>query len=379
MDLPPSGWYPDPYGVPGLLRWWDGTVWTDHTCAETAPAATSVRAADPTRVEPGMQLAVMRPPTGPRTEPQPAIPDSYDDTRVLTVDNTTWAGLAGGGYAGGYGPGGYGPPGYSGDDRRRKLLLYGGLTGGVAAACAVVALVVTSMNSSAQPPSAPPAVPATVAASASAAASPSPSVTPSASPSPTATAMSTVTDATSGLTYGQLPTPWAPGCPATLNNPQVFTWAAGESAVAGQVSNGQTTWYGTACSGTLPAQYGYTGTADLENVTNALANAFNGAYYAALPHNFAEVQSQPVAVSGHPGWEIKFLQTYTSPQGMAWTNELGAVVVTDPGNGAAPAVFYVSVPGNLNEANVDTLVSSLQLTPPTPQPSATPSAPQPSQ
>ena len=31
MDLPPSGWYPDPYGTPSLLRWWDGSVWTQHT------------------------------------------------------------------------------------------------------------------------------------------------------------------------------------------------------------------------------------------------------------------------------------------------------------------------------------------------------------
>ena len=25
----PPGWHPDPYGSPGL-RWWDGTVWTEH-------------------------------------------------------------------------------------------------------------------------------------------------------------------------------------------------------------------------------------------------------------------------------------------------------------------------------------------------------------
>ena len=52
---------------------------------------------------------------------------------------------------------------------------------------------------------------------------------------------------------------------------------------------------------------------------------------------------------------------------------MGAVVVADSGTGAAPAVFYVSVPGNLGESNVDTLVSSLQLSV-TPQEAASASA-----
>src|SRR5215469_13406444 len=38
MDMPPSGWYPDPYGVPDLLRWWDGSTWTQHTHRGSAPA-----------------------------------------------------------------------------------------------------------------------------------------------------------------------------------------------------------------------------------------------------------------------------------------------------------------------------------------------------
>ena len=51
MDLPPSGWYPDPYGVPGLLRWWDGSTWTQHThpdgpeTTDTAQPATTVEPA----------------------------------------------------------------------------------------------------------------------------------------------------------------------------------------------------------------------------------------------------------------------------------------------------------------------------------------------
>ena len=29
----PAGWYADPHGTPNLLRWWDGSQWTDHTHA----------------------------------------------------------------------------------------------------------------------------------------------------------------------------------------------------------------------------------------------------------------------------------------------------------------------------------------------------------
>jgi hypothetical protein len=43
-QVPPSGWYPDP-SRPELLRWWDGTAWTDQTQAATTlpppPAMTS--------------------------------------------------------------------------------------------------------------------------------------------------------------------------------------------------------------------------------------------------------------------------------------------------------------------------------------------------
>jgi hypothetical protein len=115
--------------------------------------------------------------------------------------------------------------------------------------------------------------------------------------------------------------------------------------------------------------------ADLANVTTTLANQFNGSYYQTLDHSYQQELSQPVQVSGHAGWEIKFLITYTtaSDQGLTWTDEMGAVVVADSGTGAAPAVFYVSVPGNLGETNVDTLVSSLQLTV-TPQMAASASA-----
>ncbi len=33
-----GGWHPDPSGVPGRLRWWEGQAWTDHV-HDPAPAA----------------------------------------------------------------------------------------------------------------------------------------------------------------------------------------------------------------------------------------------------------------------------------------------------------------------------------------------------
>jgi hypothetical protein len=293
------------------------------------------------------------------------LPDAgANGTQVLFLGDDAWSNRSAPGAPGGAGPGDL--YGYQ-RARRRRMWLAGGLAAGTVAALAVIALVVNALAQTSAPTAAvtsPPAAPTTPVAAAT---------TPT-SPSATATAAgSTLTDGQSGLSYTQLPNPWQPSCPGGLNN-QGFTWTAGESAVAGQVNGGQTTWYGTACSGPLPQQYGYNGVADLDNVATQLANQFNGTYYGALSHNFQQEVSQPIQVSGHAGWEVQFLITYTNPQGqgLSWNDELGAVVVADSGTGSAPAVFYVSIPGNLGENNVDTLVSSLQLTAVTPQQGGSP-------
>ncbi|MGH3211769.1 MAG: DUF2510 domain-containing protein, partial [Trebonia sp.] len=119
MELPPSGWYPDPYGTPSLLRWWDGSGWTQHTHPDVTagasgaggsggdPAATALQAtavqAAPAHVTAVQATAVQAtavqgsavqattvqaatgpstewlsrtsPPTGRPTAPQPALPE----------------------------------------------------------------------------------------------------------------------------------------------------------------------------------------------------------------------------------------------------------------------------------------------------------------
>ncbi|MFY9649274.1 hypothetical protein, partial [Trebonia sp.] len=302
---------------------------------------------------------------------QPAAARGQDGngTQVLFLGDDTWTGQgAPGGPNGSGGAPGGDRYGYQRAQRRRRIWVASGLAGGTVVALGVIALVVNTLGPSSASSGATqvPTPTAPVAAVTSAAPSPSPSAT--------ATGTSaTLADGQTGLSYAQLAAPWGPTCPGGLNS-QGFSWTAGESAVAGQV-NGQTTWYGAACSAPLPQQYGYNGVADLANVTTTLANQFNGSYYQALSHNYQQELSQPVQVSGHAGWEVKFLITYTnaSGQGLSWSDEMGAVVVADSGTGAAPAVFYVSVPGNLGESNVDTLVSSLQLSV-TPQEAASASA-----
>ncbi|WJV45164.1 phospholipid scramblase-related protein [Streptomyces flavofungini] len=49
----PAGWYPDPQGASQLLRWWDGSQWTDHT--NQAPQDATAQAAAQGRQAPQEQ------------------------------------------------------------------------------------------------------------------------------------------------------------------------------------------------------------------------------------------------------------------------------------------------------------------------------------
>jgi hypothetical protein len=445
MDLPPSGWYPDPYGTLSLLRWWDGAGWTQHTHRDVTAGASGAggsgggpaTAVQATTVQPaatglqatglqatGLQATTVQSATGPSTEwlsrtkppvgrptaPQAALPEypgaavglapTAYQAPVTTVQAAgmqptavqpatvqpgypppgsvpPMAGQAGGGdgtqvlFLGGDawqvpgGPGQGNPYGYAEAQRRRRRRVIIGLTAGTAVAVAAIAIIATTLSSSPSTPvadqatAAPPASPAASAPSAT----PTQPASPTASPSPTTTG-SLLTDGQAGLSYPQLAAPWqGASCPSTLDN-GAFPWTAGESAPAGQVNGGSTTWYGEACSGLLPAQYGYSGVANLQSSAENLAQTFGNAYYGALAHTVnGPEEDQPLQVSGHAGWEVTYDVSYTnaSAQGATWTDEQAAVVVVDTGTNT-PAVFFTSIPQNLNEGNIATLVSSLQLT-----------------
>jgi hypothetical protein len=188
---------------------------------------------------------------------------------------------------------------------------------------------------------------------------------PKASPSPAAIGGGhEVTDVSSGLSYELLAPPWRAGCPLQLNTP-MFSWSAGENAVAGRaIINGATTeWYGNACSGLLGQQFTYSGPADLEPTAMGLVEALDPAYYSGLVHYRTLAGSSALTISGHQAWEITFVMNYPDAAGqdLAWSTEAGAVVIADRGSGEIPAVFYVSVPSNLGTSDVGTLIGSLRL------------------
>ena len=173
-----------------------------------------------------------------------------------------------------------------------------------------------------------------------------------------------VTDASSGLSYRLLGSPWRRGCPPDLNTSQ-FDWTACENTVAGHVSfdGSIIDWHGLACSGQLQQQFPYGGPADLEPTAMSLVGALDTAYYAAVQHSRSTVKSSAIQVSGHQAWMVEFNMTYPdgASQGLTWSSELGAVVVVDRGAGQFPAVFYVSVPASLGTLKVATFLLSLQV------------------
>ncbi len=311
--------------------------------------------------------------------PRPARPG---DTRVLEGDGT--GALAGFGWQ-------HGTPVRPDDTpllerseaagmlRRNRTRLMWGLALGAAVAMLIIGVLVAVLGSG------PAARKTAAAARPSAIRTLAPKARASATPTPAADATTgtPVTDAAAGLSYATLGGPWTAGCPATMDN-GVFTWTAGENAVAGTIASaGGAPWYGSACSGLLGQQYAYTGVADLPQTAMNLVTAFDPTYYNALPHVRSTQQNNPLQVSGHAAWIVEFQMTYPTAAslGLAWQTQLGAVVVVDRGTGQPPAVLYVTVPDNLGPANVDVILASLQLDAPpaaaTPggSPAATPPVP----
>jgi hypothetical protein len=299
----PPGWYRDPYGAPGLLRYWDGGQWTQATRpADEEPPAPPWQAG-------GGQEASPWPPRDP--QPSSWSPESWPAKR--SNKGLIWA-----------------------------------LVGGGAALVAAV-LVVSLFASGAFKDEA----------------KPTPSPTSNANGRSPITG--TVDDAQAGVSFARLGGGWtttALGSSDGFNSLYGFTWA--EVAVVQQKYDGTQNYYANAYSGRLPTSIAYSGIEDLSRAATTLARSVEsapeprGAYPS---HTRRDLEERAYTVSGKNAWYIKFQVIFPQAQSRGWNfrTETAVLILIDQGSGNRPSTFFVSVPdSHPNGGDLRQLVESIK-------------------
>ncbi|MGJ6960463.1 DUF2510 domain-containing protein [Streptosporangium sp. G11] len=386
----PSGWYPDPYGSP-LLRWWDGTQWTDATHQTDAPAGQG--AAQGPQTGPSHQPHLAGP--GPqRTGPHPAGPGPQQMGPPPAPEGPHGVGPTGqwppssAHRQPAQGPAGAGQPQWAagppnGDTAQMPLPPYGGypsgppprkssplpwILGGGGALVLIVVIVVAAMylinpgrGNKAAESTAPRTPPPTASLE------PSPEPTPEATPAPSGSAPpkavdGRVTDPVTGLSYEMPDGPWE--VPPTVGGGLGFVWSSAAVAVAQENFDGKgNDWLGNVLTGELPDQYGYQGVGSLRSVAATLLQVVEPAFYSP-PHTRKIIEDKAVKVSGKDAWLFVFdldFSEQAQANGWKWKQERAAFLIVDRGEGSRPALAYVSVPDNLDISVADKVIKSFKL------------------
>ncbi|MCV2488656.1 DUF2510 domain-containing protein [Geodermatophilus sp. YIM 151500] len=302
---PPPGWYPDPDGVPGLLRWWHGAGWADLT----APMG------------PGLSAG----PGPPAERGYPAGPPDDESTA------------------------GAGAPGAPARRGGRRV---GWTLGGVLLVVVglVVALVVGTSGD--RDP---------VANGTSPSASPSPSPLPSPLPplpsppllpgplpeppqqepaarTPFPPGTERVVDEAAGIAYPYLGEGWYR---YDLGDRVETTSVTGQYLVTQEDAAADLLYFAECTSGPVADIIGYDGPDDLAPAALAMSEWKRLAYYPA-PHSVAVLRDEPRTVDGRPA-HLREFELSWDVRGYEAHGERVAVLLVDVGD-PAPALLFVSVP-----------------------------------
>jgi hypothetical protein len=298
---PPPGWYPDPDGTPGLVRWWNGSTWSDVA----TPAGPGVAV---------QSSPLLAPPVRPATAPVEEIsgePIRGNRSGWIVVGALLLIVVIGG-----------------------AALFLGRSGDGQSAASS------PTSDHRAQPP-----LPPHSGGPAS----------PSGQAFPPGTVR--IIDEVSGISYPYLGEGWSEWA---LWNQAETTDTAGQYFVTQELTGEGTTFISQCSSGPLIEEFGYAGPASLAATTALVADSVRGNYYPG-PNERSVLRDEDRMVDGHPAHLYEFQLAWSVP-GFDASGERAALLLIDVGR-PAPALLYISIPNTHAElyGTIDRLLDAVEV------------------